>query len=257
MTEQIDATNTTEHMADAESTAESAKAAVRGVEETHPEYVDFAVDDFPGGLPACLEAILMVADQPQTATELARILALDRNTVEEALRALHDDYEGDESRDIRPRGFELRRTARGWQFASRAAFEPVVSSFVTDGQTARLSQAALEALAYQIRDLADAMAADAGASLGVLNVDGGASVNDFLMQFQADLLGCELRRPANLETTSLGAAYLAGLATGFWSGTDELRGLRASDDVFCRQMDEAQAEALLAGWHDAVRRTLG
>ena len=134
-------------MADAESTAESAKAAVRGVEETHPEYVDFTVDVFPGGLPACLEAILMVADQPQTATELARILALDRNTVEEALQALHDDYEGDESRDIRPRGFELRRTARGWQFASRAAFEPVVSSFVTDGQTARLSQAALEALA--------------------------------------------------------------------------------------------------------------
>ena len=89
----------------------------------------------------------MVADQPQTATELARILALDRNTVEEALQALHDDYEGDESRGIRPRGFELRRTARGWQFASRAAFEPVVSSFVTDGQTARLSQAALEALA--------------------------------------------------------------------------------------------------------------
>lgn len=147
MTERIDATNATEHMADAESTAESAKAAVRGVEETRPEYVDFAVDDFPGGLPACLEAILMVADQPQTATELARILALDRNTVEEALRALHDDYEGDESRGIRPRGFELRRTARGWQFVSRAAFEPVVSSFVTDGQTARLSQAALEALA--------------------------------------------------------------------------------------------------------------
>ena len=122
---------------------------------------------------------------------------------------------------------------------------------------AHLARAALEALAYQIRDLADAMAADAGASLGVLNVDGGASANDFLMQFQADLLGCELRRPANLETTSLGAAYLAGLATGFWSGTDELRGLRASDDVFRRQMDEAQAEALLAGWHDAVRRTLG
>ena len=101
------------------------------------------------------------------------------------------------------------------------------------------------------------MAADAGAPLGVLNVDGGASANGFLMQFQADLLGCELRRPANLETTSLGAAYLAGLATGFWSGTDELRGLRASDDVFRRQMDEARAEALLAGWHDAVRRTLG
>ena len=133
MTERIDATNATEHMADKESTAESAKAEVRGVEEARPQYVDFTVDDFPGGLPACLEAILMVADQPQTATELARILALDRNTVEEALQALHDDYEGDES--------------RGWQFASRAAFEPVVSLFVTDGQTARLSQAALEALA--------------------------------------------------------------------------------------------------------------
>ena len=102
MTERIDATNATEHMADAESTAESAKAAVRGVEETRPEYVDFTVDDFPGGLPACLEAILMVADQSQTATELARILALDRNTVEEALRALHDDYEGDESRGAAP-----------------------------------------------------------------------------------------------------------------------------------------------------------
>lgn len=147
MTERIDTTNATEHMADTESTAGSAKAAVRGVEETRPEYVDFTVDVFPGGLPACLEAILMVADQPQTATELARIVALDRNTVEEALQALHDDYEGDESRGIRPRGFELRRTARGWQFSSRAAFEPVVSSFVTDGQTARLSQAALEALA--------------------------------------------------------------------------------------------------------------
>ena len=121
---------------------------------------------------------------------------------------------------------------------------------------AHIARAALEALAYQIRDLADAMAADAGAPLGVLNVDGGASANDFLMQFQADLLGCELRRPANLETTSLGAAYLAGLATGFWSGTDELRELRTTDDVFRRQMDAARADELLAGWHDAVRRTV-
>ena len=121
---------------------------------------------------------------------------------------------------------------------------------------AQLARAALEALAYQIRDLADAMAADAGAPLGVLNVDGGASANNFLMQFQADLLGCELRRPANTETTSLGAAFLAGLASGFWGSTDELRALRETDDVFCRQMDPARAEALLAGWHDAVRRVL-
>ncbi|OUO32873.1 glycerol kinase GlpK [Olsenella sp. An293] len=128
---------------------------------------------------------------------------------------------------------------------------------LTRGTTrAHLARAALEALSYQICDLADAMAADAGGALDVLNVDGGASANDFLMQFQADLLGRELRRPANTETTSLGAAYLAGLASGFWSGTDELRGLRETDDVFRRTMDPSRADALLAGWHDAVRRVL-
>ena len=76
------------------------------------------------------------------------------------------------------------------------------------------------------------------------------------MQFQADMLGCEIRRPQNTETTSLGAAYLAGLAVGFWSGTDELRGLRASDDVFERKMAPEQVDAYLAGWKEAVRRTL-
>ena len=121
---------------------------------------------------------------------------------------------------------------------------------------AHIARAALEALAYQISDLADAMAADAGGTLDVLNVDGGASANDFLMQFQADLLGRELRRPANTETTSLGAAYLAGLASGFWGGTDELRGLRETDDVFRRTMDPSQVDVLLAGWHDAVRHVL-
>lgn len=146
-----------EHMDDDEpaangsKTAESAENrpadATAAAGEPRPEYVDFTVDDFPGGLPSCLEAILMVTDQPQTATELARILALDRNTVEETLLALRAEYEGDEFRGLRSRGFELRRTARGWQFANRAVYEPVVSAFVTDGQAARLSQAALEALA--------------------------------------------------------------------------------------------------------------
>ena len=128
---------------------------------------------------------------------------------------------------------------------------------LTRGTTrAHLARAALEALAFQVADLAEAMAADAGAPLSVLNADGGAAANGFLMQFQADLLGCELRRPANTETTALGAAFLAGLAAGFWSGTDELVALRSGDDVFRRQMGPAQAEALLAGWHDAVRRVL-
>ncbi|WP_346697001.1 glycerol kinase GlpK [Thermophilibacter mediterraneus] len=128
---------------------------------------------------------------------------------------------------------------------------------LTRGTTrAHIARAALEAIAYQIRDLADAMSADAGGALDVLNVDGGASANDFLVQFQADLLGCELRRPANTETTSLGAAYLAGLASGFWGGTDELRGLRESDDVFRRSMDPARVDELVASWHEAVGRVL-
>ena len=128
---------------------------------------------------------------------------------------------------------------------------------LTRGTTrSHIARAALEAIAYQIADLSCAMAADAGKPLATLNVDGGASANDFLMQFQADLLGCDLRRPQNTETTSLGAAYLAGLATGFWSNTDELLALRESDDVFSRRMDATRVDVLLAGWHDAVRRTI-
>ncbi len=100
------------------------------------------------------------------------------------------------------------------------------------------------------------MAKDAGHPLGVLNVDGGASANSFLMQFQADILGCELRRPQNTETTSLGAAFLAGLATGYWSGIDELKALRETDDVFRRQMNPQRVDKLVAGWHDAVRRVM-
>lgn len=114
---------------------------------TRPEYVDFCVDDFPGGLESCLEAILMVADQPQQVTDLARVLALDEDEVRAALESMQREYDGDESRNLAPRGFELRHTALGWQFGNRAVFEPVVSAFVTDGQMARLSQAALEALA--------------------------------------------------------------------------------------------------------------
>ena len=117
-------------------------------------------------------------------------------------------------------------------------------------------RAALESIAYQVSDLAVAMEADLGAPIEVLNVDGGASANNFLMQFQSDILGRTLHRPQNRETTAMGAAYLAGLATGFWSGTNELRGLRASDDVFTPQMDAACKEELLAGWHEAIRRTV-
>lgn len=131
-----------------------------------------------------------------------------------------------------------------------------ITGLTRGANRAHIARAALESLAYQSADLVRAMEADAGAPISTLNVDGGASRNNFLMQFQADLLGCELRRPQNIETTSLGAAYLAGLAVGFWSGTDELRGLRSTDDVFERKMAPSQVETYLTGWKEAVRRTL-
>ena len=131
-----------------------------------------------------------------------------------------------------------------------------ITGLTRGASRAHVVRAALESLAYQSADLVRAMEADAGAPITTLNVDGGASRNNFLMQFQADLLGCELRRPQNIETTSLGAAYLAGLAVGFWSGTDELRQLRTTDDVFERTMSEEQVAGYLDGWKEAVRRTL-
>ena len=100
---------------------------------------------------------------------------------------------------------------------------------------AELVRATLESIAFQSRDVADAMSADAGLALQTLRVDGGAAANDFLMQFQADILGVPVQRPAVTETTALGAAYLAGLAVGFWAGSEEIaaqwreeRGLRAA-----------------------------
>lgn len=131
-----------------------------------------------------------------------------------------------------------------------------ITGLTRGANRAHIVRAALESLAYQSADLVRAMEADAGAPITTLNVDGGASRNNFLMQFQADLLGCELRRPQNIETTSLGAAYLAGLAVGFWSGTDELRALRTTDDIFERKMPLEQVDGYLAGWKEAVRRTL-
>ena len=129
-------------------------------------------------------------------------------------------------------------------------------SGLTRGTTrAHVVRAALESLAYQVHDLVVAMEADAGVKLSELNVDGGASANDFLMQFQCDLLRCTLRRPRNAETTAAGAAYLAGLATGYWDGLDRLRDLRAGDDVYAPQMGNERHAELLRGWAQAVNRT--
>lgn len=108
--------------------------------------LSFDVDLLPGGLQACLEAVLMVADQPQHSDDLARVLGVDGARVCAALVSLQEQYDGMRP-DCGRRGFELRHTARGWQFCSRAVYEPVVCAFVNEGQAAKLSQAALEALA--------------------------------------------------------------------------------------------------------------
>jgi glycerol kinase len=115
-------------------------------------------------------------------------------------------------------------------------------------------RATLESIAYQTKELIDAMQADSGQRLEELRVDGGAAGNDFLMQFQADILGCPIVRPVDTETTALGAAYLAGLATGVWKSTEELEQMWARDRVFEPAMDEGRRDELFAGWKRAVRQ---
>lgn len=128
---------------------------------------------------------------------------------------------------------------------------------LTRGTTsAHIVRAALEALAYQVYDLVGAMEADAGMCLKVLNVDGGASANDFLMQFQSDILDKPLRRPETIETTALGAAYLAGLSSGFWKSLDELRDLRDKDTIFLPEQDTERLRSRIEGWRDAIARTI-
>jgi glycerol kinase len=118
-------------------------------------------------------------------------------------------------------------------------------------------RAALESIAYQSADLVTAMEADTGMTLDDLSVDGGASQNGFLMQFQADILDRCVRRPAVFETTALGACTLAGLAVGVWSGPEELRSLWRCGRLFEPAMDDAARERLLGGWHKAVGHSLG
>lgn len=120
-----------------------------------------------------------------------------------------------------------------------------------------IARAALEAAAYQTRDVVSAMERDAGITLPCLRVDGGMTANDLLMGFQADILDVPVRLPAVAETTALGAAYAAGLAVGFWSGLDELRAHQTVAREWTPAMDAATRERLLARWDRAVERALG
>jgi glycerol kinase len=115
-------------------------------------------------------------------------------------------------------------------------------------------RATLESIAYQTYDVLEAMRNDSGIDITELRVDGGAARNDFLMQFQADILGIPVVRPENTETTAAGAAFLAGLAVGFWSGIDEIESIWKADRVFEPSMAPGERSRLLEDWHRAVDR---
>lgn len=129
---------------------------------------------------------------------------------------------------------------------------------LTRGTTqAHIARATLESIAFQVSDVVQAMKSDSGLGLTALRVDGGACRNNFLMQFQADVLDCIVERPTCLELTALGAAYLAGLAVGFWQSTDELEQVWKVERIFEPQMKKELREELLEYWHRAVTRSLG
>jgi glycerol kinase len=120
-----------------------------------------------------------------------------------------------------------------------------------------LIRATLESIAYQTNDVLKAMQVDSGIELKALKVDGGACANNFLMQFQADILGVKVDRPQVIETTALGAAYLAGLAVGYWKDKDDIRSNWALSRKFMDNMEVGKREELLKGWHKAVGRSQG
>jgi glycerol kinase len=122
--------------------------------------------------------------------------------------------------------------------------------------TAHIARAALDSMAYQTREVLEAMQQDSGTPLGVLKVDGGASVNNLLMQFQSDVLGVDVQRPVVQETTALGAAYLAGLAVGFWKDQEDVRRNWALDRQFKPAMAADKREQLYRRWKKAVARSL-
>lgn len=133
----------------------------------------------------------------------------------------------------------------------------IIAGLTRYANKGHIARAALEATAYQTRDVLAAMEQDCGTKLAELRVDGGMVVNDLLMQFQADILNTPVIRPKVTETTALGAAYAAGLATGYWKGTDELQRNWGADRTFTPSMPKETRSQLYASWQKAVSRSLG
>ena len=126
-----------------------------------------------------------------------------------------------------------------------------------DTEIGHIARAALESIAFQVTDVKLAMESDTGTTSKMLKADGGAAANDILMQFQADVLGIPVERPAILETTAQGAAYLAGLATGYWNSVEEIAKTRPAGQVFNPQQDRSRAQQQYTRWQDAVGRAKG
>lgn len=139
-----------------------------------------------------------------------------------------------------------------WSQRARGTIVGVTRGF----SRAHLIRATLESLAYQTYDIVRAMERDSGIRIAELKVDGGACANDFLMQFQSDITGSDVVRPKCIETTALGAAYLAGLAVGYWANLEDVRNNWAVDKVFTPKMEEGRRIKLLKGWHKAVKCAL-
>ncbi len=139
-----------------------------------------------------------------------------------------------------------------WSQRARGTIVGVTRGF----SRAHLIRATLESLAYQTYDIVRAMERDSGIRIAELKVDGGACANDFLMQFQSDVTGSDVVRPKCIETTALGAAYLAGLAVGYWTNLEDVRNNWAVDKVFTPKMEEGRRIKLLKGWHKAVKCAL-
>ena len=118
-------------------------------------------------------------------------------------------------------------------------------------------RATLESIAYQVNDVLEAMRADSGIALAALKVDGGASANDFLMQTQADIIHAPVNRPVCVETTAMGAAYLAGLAVGYWANKEEVIKNWAIDKKFEPEVEEEERQKRIKGWNKAVKYAYG
>ena len=119
---------------------------------------------------------------------------------------------------------------------------------------AHFARAVLESITYQVTDLVDAMSRDSGILMSEMRVDGGASVSSIMLQIQADMTGTKVNRPKLVETTALGAAYMAGLAVGFWKDLDEIETVREVDRIFVPAISGEKRDEMLRGWHKAVER---